>query len=28
VVVLPIIVFTIAVQRHVVRGFTFGAVKG
>jgi len=28
VVALPIIVFTIAVQRHVVRGFTFGAVKG
>jgi ABC-type glycerol-3-phosphate transport system permease component len=27
-VALPIIVFTIAVQRHVVRGFTFGAVKG
>jgi ABC-type glycerol-3-phosphate transport system permease component len=27
-VVLPIVVFTIAVQRHFVRGFTFGAVKG
>jgi multiple sugar transport system permease protein len=27
-VALPIIVFTVIVQRHVVRGFTFGAVKG
>lgn len=27
-VVLPIIMFTVAVQRNVVRGFTFGAVKG
>jgi ABC-type glycerol-3-phosphate transport system permease component len=27
-VVLPIVIFTIAVQRHFVRGFTFGAVKG
>ncbi|QNK81965.1 carbohydrate ABC transporter permease [Nakamurella sp. PAMC28650] len=27
-VAIPIILFTIAVQRHVVRGFTFGAVKG
>jgi multiple sugar transport system permease protein len=27
-VALPIIVFTVVVQRHVVRGFTFGAVKG
>ncbi len=25
---LPIVVFTIAVQRHLVRGLTFGAVKG
>lgn len=25
---LPIILFTIAVQRHLVRGLTFGAVKG
>jgi multiple sugar transport system permease protein len=27
-VVLPIVVFTAVVQRHFVRGFTFGAVKG
>lgn len=27
-VAIPIILFTIVVQRHVVRGFTFGAVKG
>ncbi len=27
-VAIPIILFTVAVQRHVVRGFTFGAVKG
>jgi ABC-type glycerol-3-phosphate transport system permease component len=27
-VVVPIIVFTVVVQRHVVRGFSFGAVKG
>jgi ABC-type glycerol-3-phosphate transport system permease component len=27
-VAIPIIVFTVVVQRHVVRGFTFGAVKG
>ncbi|MDQ1697348.1 MAG: multiple sugar transport system permease protein [Frankiaceae bacterium] len=27
-VVVPIIIFTIGVQRHFVRGFTFGAVKG
>jgi len=25
---LPIILFTIVVQRHLVRGLTFGAVKG
>ena len=25
---LPIIVFTAVVQRHLVRGLTFGAVKG
>jgi multiple sugar transport system permease protein len=25
---LPILIFTFLVQRHLVRGLTFGAVKG
>lgn len=27
-IMLPVVIFTIAVQRHLIRGLTFGAVKG
>ena len=27
-IMLPVVIFTIAVQRNLIRGLTFGAVKG